>query len=113
MSLVVLVLAGKSLFVSQALLVPPDSCPRWIALLLGRYRLDIATCMAVYMEIARDVEIAPDGVNSPKRKRTFKLDQDRLTVVVEKVLERYDLDPSLLSSNNEQMMSSSSRCKHA
>jgi hypothetical protein len=69
--------------------------------------------MAVYMEIAREVEIATDAVNSPRRKRTFKLDQGRLTVVVGKVLERHDLDPSLLLSNNEQRMSGSSRCKHA
>ncbi|KEF62567.1 uncharacterized protein A1O9_00540 [Exophiala aquamarina CBS 119918] len=89
----------------------------WIALLLGRYRLDIATCMAVYMEIARDVEMATNATSfSSQRKRLFKLDQDGLTTVVQGVLERYDLDPSLLGSNNEQetdIQHTSSRCKYA
>lgn len=112
-----LVRAGKLIFVTWDLgIVSPDSYPRWIALLLGRYRLDIATCMAVYMEIARGVEIATNAMASSKRKRRFKLDQARLTMVVEEVLERYDLDPLLLRSNNEHETSiqdASSRCKYA
>jgi len=69
--------------------------------------------MAVYMETARGVESA---LNASKRKRRFKLDQDRLTIVVDEVLKRYDLDPSLLGSNNKyesNLQSIPTRCKYA
>ncbi|KAI1609601.1 hypothetical protein EDD37DRAFT_654558 [Exophiala viscosa] len=68
----------------------------WIALLLGRYRLDVATCMAVYMEIARKVDSDRNTSRWPRRNRAFKLDQDQLVSVVEDTLLRYNLDATLL-----------------
>ncbi|KIW11135.1 hypothetical protein PV08_10435 [Exophiala spinifera] len=87
----------------------------WIALLLGRYRLDIATCMAVYMEIARKVDCAERTSRWHKRNRCFKLDQDRLVTVIEDTLQRYDLDGTLLSATsvNPTLNDSRSRCKYA
>ncbi|KAK4942544.1 hypothetical protein LTR10_017673 [Elasticomyces elasticus] len=72
----------------------------WIALLLGRYRLDIATCMAVYMEIARKVDSDRTTSRWPRRNRAFKLDQERLVSVVEDTLLRYGLDASLLREDS-------------
>lgn len=68
---------------------------RWIALLLGRCQLDVATCMAVYMDIVRGVNFATATANMSRKRRPSRLDQDRLTRVIEEVLERYNLDPSL------------------
>lgn len=72
--------------------------------------------MAAYMDIARGLELATNRMTSAKRKRLFKLDQDRLTNVVDLVLEQYGLDPSLLCSDSEARQivgDSSNRCKHA
>ncbi|KAL6252478.1 hypothetical protein RBB50_000197 [Rhinocladiella similis] len=87
----------------------------WIALLLGRYRLDIATCMAVYMEIARKIDCAERTSRWHRRNRCFKLDQDRLVTVIEETLQRYDLDATLVSATsvNPTLNDSRSRCKYA
>jgi len=87
----------------------------WIALLLGRYRLDIATSMAIYMEIARTVDCESRTAGWQRRNRPFKLDVNRLTAVVEETLRRYDLDPALLREDEAttRPADSSSRCKFA
>ena len=93
-----------------------DGCLRWIALLLGRYRLDIATCMAVYMDIVRSVDVVSKAASSTRKNRSFKLDQDRLIKVVRNVLERYNLNPSLLRPVNEASNGSggdTNRCQYA
>ncbi|KAK5555249.1 hypothetical protein LTR46_006879 [Exophiala xenobiotica] len=87
----------------------------WIALLLGRYRLDIATCMAVYMEIARKVDSTERTRRWHRRNRSFKLDQDRLASVIDETLQRYGLDPGLLSErlSTPDSQKSVSRCQYA
>ncbi|ETI29488.1 hypothetical protein G647_01941 [Cladophialophora carrionii CBS 160.54] len=87
----------------------------WIALLLGRYRLDIATCTAIYMELATKVDPDPDNAYPATRKRLFKLDQDRLIKVVEEVLQRYGLDTALLRGENcsTEGRPKFNRCKYA
>lgn len=72
--------------------------------------------MAAYVDIARGVETAKNEVITPKRTRSFKLGQGRLTTVVENVLQQYGPNPSLLSSDNERRASLEegfSRCRHA
>ena len=87
---------------------------RWIALLLGRYRLDIGTCTAIYMELATKVDVEIRSSSPSKWNRNFKLDQNQLLKVVEEVLERYDLDPALLCEpRSEPEREEQSRCKYA
>ncbi|KIX92306.1 uncharacterized protein Z520_12052 [Fonsecaea multimorphosa CBS 102226] len=88
----------------------------WIALLLGRYCLDITTCTAFYMEIATKTDINMSQ-SSSRRNRPFKLDQDRLMTVVEETLQRYGLDPSLMArkggTSGLGRRPKGSRCKYA
>ncbi|OCT47442.1 hypothetical protein CLCR_03569 [Cladophialophora carrionii] len=81
----------------------------------GRYRLDIATCTAIYMELATQVDPDPDNAYPATRKRLFKLDQDRLIKVVEEVLQRYGLDTALLRGENRSTEGRPkiNRCKYA
>ncbi|KIX07611.1 uncharacterized protein Z518_02264 [Rhinocladiella mackenziei CBS 650.93] len=87
----------------------------WIALLLGRYQLDIAACMAMYMEIARKVDVETNNPNAQRMSRSFRLDQDRLTTVVEETLERYDLNPVLMRQGEgaKRQRNGTSRCQYA
>ncbi|OAP58834.1 hypothetical protein AYL99_06131 [Fonsecaea erecta] len=88
----------------------------WIALLLGRYRLDLATCTAIYMEIATKTDIHRSK-SSSRKNRPFKLNQDRLMTVVEETLERYGLDPALMPREGGTLelegRLAGSRCKYA
>ncbi|KAJ9611424.1 hypothetical protein H2200_004608 [Cladophialophora chaetospira] len=85
----------------------------WIALLLGRYRLDIMTATCVYMEIASKVDEMTDP-RSARRNRPFKLDQDRLYTVVGEVFQRYGLDFGLLCNDRtKQEGDQASKCEYS
>jgi hypothetical protein len=91
-----------------------DFC-RWLAMLLGRYRLDIVTAMCVYMDIAEAIE--------PKRKREraaskykfhSRLDQHKLVAKIEEILEKKNLDPMLFDRNREaRIQQGDGRCHYA
>ena len=90
---------------------------RWLALLLGRYRLDIPKCMSVYMEIANVID--PQTTNPEMlsgRTKPFRLDQKKLIAKIEQVLQRYDLDPYLLdkdiANNDDEENLRTVRCRH-
>jgi hypothetical protein len=91
---------------------------RWLALLLGRYRLDIPKCMSVYMEIANVID--PQTTNPEmlsRRNKPFRLEQKKLIAKIEQVLKRYDLGPYLLdrdiANNDDEENIRTVRCRHA
>jgi hypothetical protein len=91
---------------------------RWLALLLGRYRLCIPKCVSVYMEIANVID--PQTTNPEmlsRRNKPFKLDQKKLIAKIEQVLKRYDLDPYLLdkdiANNDDEESLRTVRCRYA
>lgn len=73
---------------------------RWLALLLGRFRLDIVTCMSVYMEIAKAIDPQSELQNGCKRTASsgYRLNQKKLMAKIDQVLEKYSLDKHLLDS---------------
>ena len=84
-------------------------------MLLGRYCLDLATCTAIYMELATKVD-ADIGNAAPARKnRAYKLDASQLTTVAEETLRRYGLNPALLREEGRvtETRQPSSCCKYA
>jgi hypothetical protein len=86
---------------------------RWLALLLGRFRLDIVTCMSVYMEIANAID--PQSTLSSTRRKSstgFRLDQKKLMAKIDQVLARYGLDGALLDRELEAKGEEGPRCKH-
>jgi len=93
-----------------------DCGDRWLALLLGRYRLEIVKCMSVYMEIAKalDPKTSMDRAMS-KYKTHTRLDQKKLIAKIDEILDRHGLDPHLLDKTQPDTESedSMSRCKYA
>lgn len=84
----------------------------WLALLLGRYRLDLTRCMSIYIELASDPQITagrPYFGSKP-----FTLDQKHLIAKIDSILERNSLS-SLLLDDKEQNVEGEPevRCKHA
>lgn len=96
----------------------PLTIRRWLALLLGRFRLNIVTCMSVYMEIANAID--PQSALQTGYKKTsssgYRLDQKKLIAKIDQVLERYGLDKHLLDSSlgaeKAPEAAEHVRCKH-
>jgi hypothetical protein len=85
---------------------------RWLALLLGRFRLDIVTCMSVYMEIANAIDPQSTLPNTRRKSSTrFRLDQKKLMAKIDQVLARYGLDGALLDRKLEAN-GEGPRCKY-
>jgi hypothetical protein len=84
----------------------------WLALLLGRYRLDLTRCMTIYLELASDPQISAG--RSFFGSKPYTLDQKRLIAKIDSILERYELDPLLLDDGVQDMGEDVEiRCKHA
>lgn len=86
---------------------------RWLALLLGRFRLDIVMCMSVYMEIANAID--PQAGGQSTRRNSFsgyRLDQKKLIAKIDQVLERYGIDKNLLDSSTPADKDETVRCKY-
>lgn len=84
----------------------------WLALLLGRYRLDLTRCMTIYLELASDPQI--NAGRSFFGSKPYTLDQRHLIAKIDHILERYELGPLLLDEdvqNGEGEVEI--RCKHA
>jgi hypothetical protein len=83
----------------------------WIALLLGRYRLDLTRCMSIYLELASDPQICAGW--SLFGSNAYTLDQSRLVAKVDSILANYKLNPSLLDDQTEMSLEGVQiRCKH-
>ena len=83
---------------------------RWLALLLGRFRLDVMTCMSVYMDIASAIDPQPASqINCKRPIREYALNQKKLIAKIEQVLTRYNLDPHLCE---QAQRADDIRCKH-
>lgn len=84
----------------------------WLAILLGRYRLDLTRCMSIYLELASDPQIiAPRPFFGSKQ---YTLDQKRLVDKIDEILERYKLGSCLLDDDMQNMgQTVDIRCKHA
>ncbi len=84
----------------------------WLALLLGRYRLDLTRCMSIYLELASDPQITAG--RSFFGSKPYTLDQKHLIAKIESILKRYELSPLLLD-DEEQIVEGGLeiRCKHA
>jgi hypothetical protein len=83
----------------------------WLALLLGRYRLDLTQCMTIYLELASDPQI---NAGKSVFGSTTMLDQKRLIAKIDSVLQRYGLSPLLLDDGvQEREEDTQIRCKHA
>lgn len=84
----------------------------WLALLLGRYRLDLTRCMSIYIELASHPQITagrPYFGSKP-----FTLDQKHLIAKIDSILERNGLSSLLLDDEGQTMEGDSVvRCKHA
>jgi hypothetical protein len=91
---------------------------RWLALLLGRFRLDIVTCMSVYMEIAKAIDPHSELQHGCRRTASsgYRLNQKRLMAKIDQVLEKYSLDKHLLDSELAAGTTTEDaqhvRCKH-
>lgn len=84
----------------------------WLALLLGRYRLDLTRCMTIYLELAGDPQITAE--RSFFGSRPYILDQKRLIARIDHILERFELSPWLLDDEVQNLEEDvKSRCKHA
>ncbi len=69
---------------------------RWLALLLGRYRLDITQCISVYVEIANAIEPKTSFARSTTKLQSHThLDKKKLIAKIDQILEKYELDPYL------------------
>lgn len=85
----------------------------WLALLLGRYRLDLTRCMSIYLELASDPQIT--AARPFFGSKAYTLDQKRLIAKIDAILERYELS-SLLVDNDEPQSQEDAvevRCKYA
>ena len=88
---------------------------RWLALLLGRYRLDIAQCKSVYIEIANAIEpkTSFDRTTTKLQSHTH-LDKKKLMAKIDQILERYERDPYLVGKDSTVHDEGSKiRCKYA
>jgi Patatin-like phospholipase len=83
----------------------------WLALLLGRYRLDLTRCMSIYLELASDPQIT--ATRPLFGSRHYTLDQKRLIAKIDSILKRYELSPLLLDDEIQQADGAEVRCKHA
>lgn len=83
----------------------------WLALLLGRYRLDLTRCMSIYLELASDPQITagrPFFGSKP-----YTLDQKHLIAKIDSILERNWLTPMLLDDEGQEVDGGPEvRCKH-
>ena len=91
---------------------------RWLALLLGRYRLSVARCISLYIEIANSIDPKAAGErNHSKSNQRTRLDQTKLIAKIDQIIERYDLDPHLLERDSEAAQDGEddnrTRCKYA
>ena len=85
----------------------------WLALLLGRYRLDVPSCIAVYMEMATAIDPQMCGPPSRPKRRAYRLDQSELITKVKQVLRRYGLKEELLEDGVwDDALRAKVRCKH-
>lgn len=84
----------------------------WLALLLGRYRLDLTRCMSIYLELASDPQLP--ATRSLFGSKPYALDQKRLISKIDSILKRYELNPSLLDNEAQKAEEGVEvRCKHA
>ena len=80
----------------------------WLALLLGRFHLDIATCIQVYVEIVRSVVPKTSGEKYRLRCRNANFNQDRLLKKIEQLTEKYDTGKHMAYESKE-----GPRCQYA
>jgi hypothetical protein len=84
----------------------------WLALLLGRYCLDLTRCMSIYLELASDPQITAG--RSIFGSIPYTLDQKHLIAKIDSILERNGLSPLLLDDKAEYVGEGVEiRCKHA
>lgn len=83
----------------------------WLALLLGRYRLNLSQAMAIYLELAPQITNKGRAFFGSK---PYTLDQKRLVSKVDDILKNYGLKPFLLDDDiPDPAKGSKMRCKHA
>ena len=84
----------------------------WLALLLGRYRLDLTRCMSIYLELASDPEIT--ATKSFFGSKPYMLNQKRLIAKIDSIIDRYELCSLLLDDEERDGEEGVEvRCKHA
>ena len=87
----------------------------WLALLLGRYRLDIVKAMSVYMEIAEALDPKTTVERAVSKYRTHaRLDQRKLVAKIEEILQKYHLDEHLLDKDHPDVTAENcdTRCRY-
>ena len=87
----------------------------WLALLLGRYRLDIVKATSVYMEIAEALDPKTTVERAVSKYRTHaRLDQRKLVAKIEEILQKYDLDELLLDKDHPDVTTENcdTRCRY-
>jgi len=68
----------------------------WLALLLGRFHLDIETCMQVYVEIVEFVSPRTTKEKCRLRWHGANFDQSRLLKKIEQLTQKYDTGKHML-----------------
>jgi patatin-like phospholipase/acyl hydrolase len=73
----------------------------WLALLLGRFHVDIATCIQLYVEIVRSVVPKSSKEKYHLRWHNASYNQERLLKKIEQLTEKYQTGKYMLYQNKE------------
>jgi hypothetical protein len=73
----------------------------WLALLLGRFHFDIATCIQVYVEIVRSVVPRSTKEKCYLRWHNASYNQDRLQDKIRQLTDKYDTGKHMIYENRE------------
>lgn len=71
----------------------------WLALLLGRFHLDVATCIQVYVEIVRSVVPKSAKEKYHLRWHNASYNQDRLLNKIQQLTEKYAIGKDMIYQN--------------
>jgi patatin-like phospholipase/acyl hydrolase len=74
----------------------------WLALLLGRFHLDIATCIQVYVEIVRSVMPKSTKEKYQLRWHNASYNQDRLLNKIRQLTAQYGTGKYMIYENREK-----------
>ena len=73
----------------------------WLALLLGRFHMDIATCIQVYVEIVRSVVPKSNKEKCRLRWHNASYNQERLLKKIGQLTEKYGTGKHMLYQNKK------------